>query len=294
MQEKKLHKLIIDKQFKNLIPPLRRKDFEQLEKNIKKNGCHEPICVFKNIIIDGHNRYKICKKYRIPFFIQELEFNTREEIIIWICATQLGRKDISFESKKYLIGKRYEAEKIIQKDKNFVASSQYIELPQLDPNYKGRNKTSERLGKEYNISHNTVKTYLKFAKSIDYLLTKDKNFCTQIMNGNIKLTKQDVKDILTHIPSKINSVKMKAMATTNKIEEFKKVTIKDMPSYDPDGEIMSLIYTIPSWIGSMERILNKQDLGDSTENAKIKLKEELQNLKYIADVIILAMEGENE
>lgn len=293
MQEKKVHKLIIDKQFQSLIPPLKQDEFEQLEENIKQYGCREPICVFKNTIIDGHNRYNICTKHNIPFYIQEIDFNTREEIIIWICANQLGRRNISLETKKYLIGKRYEAEKIIQNDKNFEGSNQYNQLPPLDPNYKGRNKTAIRLGQEYNISHNTVKVYSRFAKSIDYLSEADSDFCNQVMKGNIKLTQQDVTDILTKVPSKINAVKQRSVANTSRKDQPKKITVKDMPSYDPDGEIMSLVYTIPSWIGSMERILNKQDINISTEEARQKLKSELQNLKYTADTLILAMEVEN-
>lgn len=293
MQEKKVHKLIIDKQFQSLIPPLKDDEFEQLEENIKQYGCREPICVFKNTIIDGHNRYNICTKNNIPFYTQEIDFNTREEIIIWICANQLGRRNISLETKKYLIGKRYEAEKIIQNDKNHEGSNQYTQLPPIDPNYKGRNKTAIRLGQEYNISHNTVKVYSRFAKSIDYLSTEDSDFCDQVLKGNVKLTQQDVTDILTQLPSKINAVKQRTMADTSRKIHPKKVTVKDMPSYDPDGEIMSLVFTIPSWIGSMERVLSKQDFDASSDEAKRKLKNELQNLKYTADTIILAMEVDN-
>lgn len=294
MQEKKVHKLIIDKQFQNLIPPLKEDEFEQLEENMKQYGCREPICVCKNTIIDGHNRYQICTKHNIPFYTQEINFSTREEITIWICANQLGRRNISLETKKYLIGKRYEAEKIVQSDKNIGGCNQYIQLPQLESEYKGRNKTALRLGKEYNISHNTVKVYSKFAKSIDYLSERDSDFCNEIMNGKVKLTKRDITDILTKIPHKIKAVKQRTMIEKKKKEQPKKITVKDMPSYDPDGAVMSLVYTIPSWVGSLERLLNKSDFDISTENAKSKLKQELENLKYIADIIILAMEVDNE
>lgn len=294
MQEKKVHKLIIDKQFQNLIPPLKQDEFKQLEENIKQCGCREPICVFKNTIIDGHNRYNICIKHNIPFDIQELEFNSREEIIIWICANQLGRRNVSLETKKYLIGKRYEAEKIVQNCKNKDGNNQYIN--QLLPNeskFRGKNKTAKRLGDEYKISQNTVKVYSRFAKSIDYLSSEDSDFCEQVMKGQVKLTQQDVTDILSHLPSKLNAVKQRAVADTSRKKQPKKVTVKDMPNYDPDGEIMSLVYTIPSWIGSMERILNKQDINISTKEARQKLNNELQNLKYMADTLILAMEVEN-
>ena len=47
----------------------------------------------------------------IPFTIHEKEFASRYEAIIWICKNQLGRRNLTPEQKKYLIGKQYEAEK---------------------------------------------------------------------------------------------------------------------------------------------------------------------------------------
>ena len=59
-----------------------------------------------------HNRYTIAKKHpEIPFTVHEKEFASRYEAIIWICKNQLGRRNLTPEQKKYLIGKQYEAEK---------------------------------------------------------------------------------------------------------------------------------------------------------------------------------------
>lgn len=70
--EKKVYKLNINDKFKNLIPPLSDDEYKQLEDNILRYGCREPLCVWNNTIIDGHNRYAICSKNNIPFSIQEI------------------------------------------------------------------------------------------------------------------------------------------------------------------------------------------------------------------------------
>ena len=111
MADKKVHILKTDKTFKQLIPPLSSNEQKQLEENIMKDGCREPLCIWGDTIVDGHNRYEICNRLKIPFHIQEIEFNNREEVIVWICANQLGRRNISEETRKYLIGKRYKTEK---------------------------------------------------------------------------------------------------------------------------------------------------------------------------------------
>ena len=89
MTEKQIYNLQIDENFKQLIPPLTPNEYMQLEENILKDGCREPLCVWGKTIVDGHNRYEICTRLKIPFFLKEVEFNTHEEAIAWICANTL-------------------------------------------------------------------------------------------------------------------------------------------------------------------------------------------------------------
>ena len=51
-----IHSLKIDAEFKNLLVP-QRQEYEQLETNIKQQGCLEPLTIWNRIIIDGHKIY---------------------------------------------------------------------------------------------------------------------------------------------------------------------------------------------------------------------------------------------
>ena len=108
-----LNALKIDPEFQGKIPPLTFEELNQLEANILRDGrIINPIIVWEGLIVDGHNRYTIAKKHpEIPFTVHEKEFASRYEAIIWICKNQLGRRNLTPEQKKYLIGKQYEAEK---------------------------------------------------------------------------------------------------------------------------------------------------------------------------------------
>ena len=117
-----IQELKIDEELKNLISPLYAREFAQLEENILINGCLNPIITWKGIIIDGHNRYNICKRHNIPFHTMELHFEDKNEIIVWMCKNQLGRRNISDETRKYLIGKLYQTEKLYQKIKIQMAT----------------------------------------------------------------------------------------------------------------------------------------------------------------------------
>ena len=108
-----LNALKVGPEFQGKIPPLTFEELEQLEKNIVNDGkVITPIIVWNGVIVDGHNRYTILKKHPdIPYTVHEKEFADRYEAIIWICKNQLGRRNLTQEQKKYLVGKQYEAEK---------------------------------------------------------------------------------------------------------------------------------------------------------------------------------------
>jgi len=57
----KVVKLIINEEYKKLLPTLSKQEYEALKQSIKTEGQHFPITINpQNIILDGHNRYKIC------------------------------------------------------------------------------------------------------------------------------------------------------------------------------------------------------------------------------------------
>ena len=87
--------LQIREEFKKLIPPLSAEEFEQLEKNILSDGCRDPLVVWNNTIIDGHNRFAICQKHGIDFRTIEKEFDSETDVRVWMRSNQTGRRNIS-------------------------------------------------------------------------------------------------------------------------------------------------------------------------------------------------------
>ena len=104
--------LKIDPEFQNQIPPLTDDEYKQLEENILKEGkLLSPLIVWNNTLVDGHNRYAILQKHpEIYFSTMPLRFESREEVLAWICKNQLGRRNLTPEQKKFLVGKQYSIE----------------------------------------------------------------------------------------------------------------------------------------------------------------------------------------
>ncbi|OGI25392.1 MAG: hypothetical protein A2287_09435 [Candidatus Melainabacteria bacterium RIFOXYA12_FULL_32_12] len=84
----------IDSEFENLVPPLTDEEYNQLECNIKEEGCREPLITWNGILIDGHNRYKICTEHNLPYVTVPKDFENRDNAKIWIINNQFGRRNL--------------------------------------------------------------------------------------------------------------------------------------------------------------------------------------------------------
>lgn len=90
----------IDKEFESLIPPLTDDEFKQLEENCVRDGIRDPLVLWRvpngdDILIDGHNRWKIAAQHAgMPFETVHMEFDNRDQVKAWIYRNQLGRRNL--------------------------------------------------------------------------------------------------------------------------------------------------------------------------------------------------------
>ena len=89
--------LEIDPDFQKLLPILPQEAIDGLRQSIQKDGCTDPIIVWKNkgILLDGHNRLQICTELGIPYTIKEIEFETKDDAAKWIIARQINRRNLN-------------------------------------------------------------------------------------------------------------------------------------------------------------------------------------------------------
>ena len=156
--------IIIDSEFKNLIPPMKPEEFQGLKESIMNNGYDilYPIVIWNSIIIDGHNRYSICKEFNIEFSVSEKEFDNRFEVINWIINNQLNRRSMTNEQRNYLIGKRYQEEK--KEESRPKIEGNAVPLITMRPT---DSKIEEKLAEKYKVSPGTVRKAEKYANAID-------------------------------------------------------------------------------------------------------------------------------
>ena len=318
MSEKAMHKLKILPEFKNLIRPLKKKEYLQLEANILSDGCRDPIVVWKRYIIDGHNRYEICMRHGIPFDILEMEFACKEAVLAWICANQLGRRNITEETRKFLIGMQYETEKIAVTKRNAAGLNQY-NLPEGEASYPvddddeqeyvrsipSGHLTAQKIAEENHISQGTVQKYAMYTRALEEIGKVCPTIVPKILAGMYKISHKNLLELSRMEPSEMRKVVRKIEVAQQPFVQYNKTrreiqpassdggapikpkpSVKDMPAYDPDAEITGLTLTIPSWSSSIDRTKNKADLNSISDNARIRLAEALAELQLkIAEML---------
>ena len=91
--------IIVDPEFRQLIPPLTPDERAQLEANLLADGCRDALVVWagENILLDGHNRLDICQAHGIEFDVYELELADRDAAMLWIEENQLGRRNLTLD-----------------------------------------------------------------------------------------------------------------------------------------------------------------------------------------------------
>jgi hypothetical protein len=92
----------INKEFIKLIPVLSVEEFKQLEANCLEDGIMNPLVLWNDFIIDGHNRYQIALMHELKFDYIDMEFEDEDAVKMWIINNQLGRRNINSYQRSVL------------------------------------------------------------------------------------------------------------------------------------------------------------------------------------------------
>ncbi|WP_310602754.1 hypothetical protein [Anaerosporobacter sp.] len=307
MSELHLYNLIVDEDFTKMFPILPIEEYTDLEHEIVYKGCQNPIIIWHKIILNGVNQYQICHRWEVPFYIKEISIDSRNEAIIYICKNTLEHKNLTDEQKRYCIGRLYDAYKV-QMNKLYSRQNQYTPTNPQRPEYISKSTTAQMLGNELGLSATTVSKYGIFAKSIDNISTKVPDIAKEMLAGifhishenTIKLAEMSANEIrivynqatkngdirLLHsaIKKKQKHNRERSKQTEKNIS-VKKPEIKQMPKYDPDAEISSLVLTIPMWISSMKRTQTISDFNQVSIKALWQLEQQLNSLQDSINIL---------
>lgn len=174
--------------FELLLPPLSLQENDALEESIKADGCREPLTVWKrtqeeggNVLLDGHNRYRICTANDVTFRVDYKSFSNEADARKWVFENALGRRSLTPMGLSYSRGRLCLA---------LRSSSQRApgKIYQV---------AWEALAKRFGVTEKTVRNDVELAISLDRLAKllgeRAKN---EILSGKLKLARKQISALV--------------------------------------------------------------------------------------------------
>lgn len=187
-----MQSVIINQEFKNLIPPQTDEEHARLESMIVSEGCRDSLVVWGGVLVDGHNRYEICTRLNLPYTVVEREFADSDAVCDWIEQNQLSRRNLTPSQISFIIGRRYErTKKAITNPDGLGGKTGKID----DGQNVHQQSTSQTIAAEYGLNEKTVRRYGQEAALIDQHPEK----AQEVIQGTKK--KKEVIRELTGKPS---------------------------------------------------------------------------------------------
>ena len=223
----------IKQEFKDLIPPLTKEEFKQLENNCMSEGIREKILTWNGFIIDGHNRYEIATRWDLDFETESKHFDNEEAVKEWMILNQFGRRNLQPLQRIKLSAQLEDVFKAKAKE-NLVNSGKGF------PNL-GKVNTEKEVSKLANVSKGT---YYDGKKVLD-----NTNQDTQDLINNKETSISAVSNIIKEIPKTYTDEEIKVIVQEkvkehieNKKNNFSKVATKiKNNNVKEQGEINNLL-----------------------------------------------------
>lgn len=180
--EKKVYELTISETLEHVMPPLQEMELELLEQSLLADGCRDPLVAWNGILIDGHNRYRICHEHNIPFSYIEMEFENEAAARLWIIKNQLARRNVpDFVRCEMVIPLETELKAVAKK-----RQGQRNDLGNIQPILAGSEKAKtsrETLSELARVSHGT------FDKARHLVNNADDETKYKLRNGEISINR---------------------------------------------------------------------------------------------------------
>ncbi|MCL2437285.1 MAG: hypothetical protein FWD00_04535 [Clostridiales bacterium] len=261
--------IIIDQEFKLLLPALDAVTYAWLEENILEHGCMQPLVLWNGILIDGHNRYAIVQKHGLPFNTVSMEFDSRDDVIIWIISTQISRRNLTQKQLTFFRGLHYNTEKKIHGGgERFVENVENSPIRHSDGQPDLR-FTANRLAREYNVSPRTIERDAVVAEAISAIGRVSPEAKRDILAERVPITRKELRALLSGSEGDITDV---ATSIENGTFEEERAAARAAVQENPVELILSGIRTLNAAINRVSDDLPSelQSIAGSSDKTELK------------------------
>ncbi len=201
-------------ELKSFLPFANKDAFDNLKKDIKKNGINDPVLYWETeqgdkLVIEGHTRIRASlelRKKEIPSKRITENFKNLDEIKLWMVKHQLSRRNLSVIEKVMLA---YNSKDTIEKiaKRNLSVAGRFKQVDQSVDTYA-------EIAKIAGVGRGTISRYMKVVNS------DNKSVIDRLHKGNISIGSASnlVKEPKADVPKKAPIDKVTVIPFKNKEE----------------------------------------------------------------------------
>lgn len=267
--------------FWRLDPPM--SDTEKLQMRKRSYAWQEEeIHLWNERLLVEQDKIHLCLEEKIPTKVVEHKFDTRQEARVWAMRYSLEHRPMTENWRYWLMGELYAELQMLERSEP---------LETISPRKtKGARQT---MMDDYDVTGSTLSNYAFYARGIQRFFDTQEALAFKILQGEIQVSLNKMRTIvqlkdepfrqLVHRfqregdlsnPARVVAI-LEEVAPSRKKERV--ASIKDMPEYDPEAEIMSLCLTLPIWTRQMVRARNSSDFRKISHGTASSMEKELIN-----------------
>jgi transcriptional regulator with XRE-family HTH domain len=155
--------ITINDELRTYVDPLTPAEHEALERSLLTEGCREALILWRDVLIDGHNRYAICSQHNIPFrTVQNDSFDSIEDVKLWMIDNQLARRSVTDFQRGLMALRKKEilAARVVQKTDDELQTEADQAVPFAPPW-----NTRQEVARAARVSPNTISQIERIQKA---------------------------------------------------------------------------------------------------------------------------------
>ena len=246
--------ITIDEEFKKLLPALDRETFVWLEGNMLTHGCQIPLVLWEGILIDGHNRWEIIKRHSLKYNTISMEFDSRDEVIIWIIGTQVSRRNLNPLQLSHFRGLHYNTDKRMRG--NLHGRNQHSEEMSQIGTFPQSESTASRLAEKYGVSRNTIMRDAQVSTAICAIGEVSPYAKQKILSGGANISRRRLQEIASGNEKEIAETAARIKAGTHELRHSgESATINGSANSSTQNK------EAPSWVAELSSIAHSFNAG---------------------------------
>ncbi len=297
-------KLSVADSFEILFQPLSIEDRQELENKLVTENIPQTVRVWNNTLVEQPDKYNICMEWEIPVSEKPVSYQDELEAGADICERELQRHDLTIEMRTFLTGRLFMYRHEIAARDFVKGNGGVISFGRRANRPKGMYEIAGDIAQTLNMAAGTVLKYGRYASALESIRRLEPTVAKAILSHKIRISHEDLQELTTNedrlsilrklaqeiqsskrvnyfdIKKRIDAEKKKQdLINEKKIVRDVVPSIHEMPKFDPDADILNLIYTIPSWISSIDRAAKHTDFQKTTAKSNHKLANQIVYLR---------------